>query len=663
MFIHSVPDSAPAEIQIFRPYGKATIWEQRNLLELGAQMGSQVFLWECMALNPHYVDLLQRAWMQDDIATVTNAYPDHENIQGPTGRDVAEAITQFVPTESTLITSEINFLPLFRDACARKKTKFMSIGEYAGDLVADDLLDLFPYQEHPRNIALVAKLAHEVGLDPQLAVVVMADNVVPDIGVLRSYPQVRLRGRRLRFTNGCSANERAGFLASWQRIGLDLSPDADPETMVVTVVNNRDDRVARSEVFSRILVEDLSVDRHVIIGTNISGLLGFIRSALDDFLSQNPLLTTADLSDPQGQSRAETRLSRMMARFRIPTPSWDALRRRLIVYAHGCGLEAHPTEGLETCCRGLLENPSDVLALAAVRSELGKDAQLRQRLGESITARASEAAERKGEPPEVDRPAERTELEDHFLDQLARQVVASRLRATLAQAFMRRDQALAEGFQASFREVYRALFLSSLEVVQDPKTKGDEIARRCASCVPPGTRVEIMGTQNIKGTGLDFVYRWISVQTVSDELARFETGHAEDRLAALRALVGFEDHGQMDMGLISAFLGHFSPRNDVESALADELRAKADAFGRKSSDPDPKSRAKKSAGGGLLAFAEGWLDFLDATNRYRKAQVVLGDLRHRRISHRRAALRMREIQNREKGGWLRASFSLRKRRS
>src|SRR5690606_22408584 len=62
MFIHAAPLGPQVEIYTFRPYGKATIWEQRDLLQLAAGLDSEVFLWECMALNPEYVDILQRGW-------------------------------------------------------------------------------------------------------------------------------------------------------------------------------------------------------------------------------------------------------------------------------------------------------------------------------------------------------------------------------------------------------------------------------------------------------------------------------------------------------------------------------------------------------------------------------------------------------------------------
>ena len=58
----------------------------------------------CMGLTPAYVDILQRHWMRDDLSTITNTYPDHEDLQGPAGLDVATTITQFIPVNGQLYT-------------------------------------------------------------------------------------------------------------------------------------------------------------------------------------------------------------------------------------------------------------------------------------------------------------------------------------------------------------------------------------------------------------------------------------------------------------------------------------------------------------------------------------------------------------------------------
>ena len=93
MFLPCHTHGELVELPLFRPYDKATIWEHRNMILLASQLRSSAFLWECMGLTPAYVDVLQRQWSRDDLATITNTYPDHEDLQGPAGIDVARTIS------------------------------------------------------------------------------------------------------------------------------------------------------------------------------------------------------------------------------------------------------------------------------------------------------------------------------------------------------------------------------------------------------------------------------------------------------------------------------------------------------------------------------------------------------------------------------------------
>ncbi len=197
MFIHAPRGDKAREVFIYRPYDKATIWEQRDMLRLGTRLDCDVFLWECMALSPRYVDLLQSQWMRDDLVTLTNAYPDHEDIQGPAGVDVAQTIAGFLPRRGQALTTEREMLPILKDEARKKHTELQVVGERAEYLLPDDVLERFPYNEHPRNIALVAAMAERLGIEREYAIFQMADNVVPDLGVLKKYPQVRLLGRDL----------------------------------------------------------------------------------------------------------------------------------------------------------------------------------------------------------------------------------------------------------------------------------------------------------------------------------------------------------------------------------------------------------------------------------------------------------------------------------
>ncbi len=292
MFLQGDSYGPLREVPLFRPYDKASIWEHSNVVRMAARLRSSVFLWECMGLTPSYVDVLQRQWTCDDIATITNAYPDHEDVQGPAGWNVATTIAGFAPRKARVITTEEQMRPLLHTACQQERTSLRGLGWLESGLLTSDVMNRFPYTEHPDNVALVAAMAEDLGIERDVALKEMADQLVADLGVLRTYPVAELGTRRLEFTNGMSANERFGCMGNWERSGFaSHDPESEPGTWITTVVNNRADRVARSRVFASILVRDLSADRHVLIGGNLGGLLGFIWEDWDDTMHDFSLWT------------------------------------------------------------------------------------------------------------------------------------------------------------------------------------------------------------------------------------------------------------------------------------------------------------------------------------------------------------------------------------
>src|SRR5262249_48159292 len=69
---------------------------------------------------------------------------------------------------------------------------------------------------------------------------------------------------------------------------------------------------------------------------------------------------------------------------------------------------------------------------------------------------------------------------------------------------------------------------------------------RIARSIPPGAHGSIMGIQNIKGTGLDFVYRWVSRDVVERSLLKVESGTAQEHDGGLRELLVHDDYGLFD---------------------------------------------------------------------------------------------------------------------
>lgn len=606
MFIHAMPGVLAHEVFIYRPYDKATIWEQRGVLALGKRLGVRVFLWECMALQPDLVNLLTSQWMRDDYSTITNAYPDHEDVQGPAGYDVAQVISEFIPPNGRLFTTEDQMLPILKEMAKSKNTSIRAIGERESMLIGDDVLARFPYHEHPKNIALVSALAQALSVPAAVALAEMADNVVPDLGVLKTYPRVAHAGRTVAFTNGMSANERTGALGNWTRMSFDQHDvDREPSRWIITVVNNRADRVARSEVFARFVVQDIGAHKHFLIGTNVSGLVGFMNDALEKHL-----VAIAPTRDLEGDAQARhqlvlTRLRKAFLNLKLADPS---------VVSVDAELEALRLPRLDP---GLVS-----AALAPASPDEGF----------SAGKRAVDALVPKEYPAEA-RP--------FVVDALAKR----RIKRAIIAAVDEHLQSDPRRVDKIFADAYRALFQEQMVPLYDPTLTGDQIIDLIAQSAPPSARIDIMGLQNIKGTGLDFVYRWVSLEAVERALAKAKSNNAEDVDAGLRALLVHDDYGLVDsvhaMEQLSARAGN--PAVDAVLTRLGPIVAKKRAA--------LSAKRSKSAGDLVRGFIGKTFDYLDSMRRQAMAREVVDELVAGRLSHASAAIEMRNVVARAKGAW------------
>jgi gamma-polyglutamate synthase len=625
MMIHARRDRSAREIFLYRPYDKATIWEQRKVLGFAERLKARVFLWECMALQPRFVAILIDEWMQDRMTTLTNAYPDHEDVMGPSGEDVARVISTFMPHRGVTFTAEDQMLPLLRSEARRRGTELVEVSPLDAALLPKDLLDRYPYREHPANIALVLALAEHLGIDRTWALVKMADHVVPDLGVLKTYPTVRHRGRRLTFSNGMSANERAGFLSNWTRLGFNrIAPDDQPDVYLVAVINNRADRVPRSRVFAEVLTRDAPCDVIVPIGTNLDGLHGFLEQEIERWISGVRL----------GASDAlEVWLEKVddaLAHLRLP-PTRQTLETRLARILEGHGLSGSVS--------------SEIVASSDVQAALDSGAAVSGPLGARLGSEPSQG------PHDALAWADREETLAH----------ADRLATLYSKAFaFRRDveQAVRDGRHAEalrlYRENVRSLWLQRIRILWDSHATGDQVIDRIAREVPPGHDARLLGCQNIKGTGLDFAYRWISLDQVCRTLSRLRND-PQGRSDSLRWLMAHGDYGLVDVRLALEELRAIKASGAPEwAAHQSELDATVGKLERLEADKTAKLAGSEPAGllVRLMTRLEPLVDHLDSTRRSRWAKRVMEDLLEQRISQANAAVLLRDIVARGKGGWL-----------
>jgi len=716
MVLHAPPGGSATELFIYRPYERATIWEHAQVLQLAARLEAPIFLWECMALRQDYVEQLQMAWTRDDLSTITNTYPDHEDIQGPTGLHVAETIASFVPRQALLLTTETQMLPVLRDQAKRRQSELCSISEEEVAALPADLLDRISYQEHPANISLVAAMAKALGLDREEAIILMADHVVPDLGALASFTPMRHLGRILEFTNGMSANERTGFLNNWQRAGFsEFDPLRQAGSYHVALLNNRRDRVPRSRIFASILVNDAPCHRCVLIGTNVEGLRSYILQALNERLRA---------FDPfgAGDEGVEDRLHAMARQLRLVAPgallratgprlglppqqlevaaralddtmyaapsrplSLAEARQRLQPLAgqlnalaeHAGGVfqdlanpsaaSVHPyleapifhdledrDEGTDGLAEQWLDTAAETLAYESLhRACLGMRRQAAAPLDEESETEAALESETDDEASFWD-DEDTLEMPDGDAELMAAIEVPEAKNVTVQEVLSFETERVAlsdedkRDLRRAARALYKQLFEAHLITVDDSDASGDKVNDIIARCAPAGAHVRFMGMQNIKGTGLDLVYRWVhAAQPLrwTEDLAHPERSV---RTAALTRLERWREWSIPACQEVLRGLDAMNPdaalspaRSAVRQTLVEELETRRELASRRAPVVSLKDRL----------FSWGWMvvDPFDALFRRWRSDRIWTDLAAQRISHARAARELARITDRQRG--------------
>lgn len=651
MIIAAMPRQPAEEIFLFRPMEKATIYEQVQVLQAAERLGCEVFLYECMALNPRYVEVLQDGWMHDDYGTLTNAYPDHEDVQGPAGRNVAEVIGGFAPRATVTWTCERQMLPILQEVGRPRQARLRPVAVSDAEMITDDVLQRLPYQEHPANLALLVHLAREFGVDDDFVLKEVADHLVPDLGVLRTFPALHVAGRELRFTNGMSANERLGALGNWRRLGFDRHRcRLAPQEWIVCVLNNRADRIPRSKVFAAMVAEDLAAHAFVLIGTNVGGLVAAIDEAVEAAAER------WQVADCRDRAALDRRLGQVCERLKL------VARHAVDCTFHvRCVLLAcsQPVERVDAWLQGPVWR--QVMAQAeAVRgdeAERASDA-LRaawQAVRPSCLADWAPAWQERSEALPRDRLGV-----DQAIEQVGRfwrqyRQCCSLQRGLVAELGAEGLSPAADGILRRFVAVYRR---EQLVVIEDPQATGDQVIQTIVTSVPPGHAAHCLGMQNIKGTGLDFAYRWVALLRVSQWSWDLRSPLPERRRAAVREILTAGDWHYFDSHVALAAL--VAARADERWQAADEqalldraiahLRQQVDSCGQGLDQVQVERRWYDI----LATICEPPLDVIDSIIRRVAFQRTLADFVRGRLARARTAATMQGLVKRQKGGWLKA---------
>ena len=186
----------------------------------------------------------------------------------------------------------------------------------------------------------------------------------------------------------------------------------------------------------------------------------------------------------------------------------------------------------------------------------------------------------------------------------------------------------------------------------------EEIISRIVEEVPPGFLAKIMGLQNIKGTGLDFVYRFQAWDTCHEACLAM-TENNDQAQKGLDTLLAMPEIGQLCQQMVAGAIekAQRNPalkRADSEKQL-ELLREKLDH------DIDKTANLGQDFGtrdGGLIGKFKDWIvdnahqyfDTNDSLRRRERADLIYRELAHCRIGRQRAIVELRKINKRQKAG-------------
>ena len=584
MMIYSKSSGEQCEIPLFRPFDKASIWEQSDVLSFARSVNADVFLWECMGLTPRYVKILRR-WMQDNFATITNAYPDHEDILGPTGIEVAREMSAFIGSKTQVFTSEQTMMPILNEAATNNDTTLIQVHWGDGFQITPDIRALYPYDEHPDNIALVAKMAQYIGIEKDFVFKETAERIVPDIGVLQHFEAAPIGKIKQSFVNSMSANERLATLENWRRLGL-FDMNELPHIQTIALINNRNDRVARSKVFAHIVVEDLSFDYVVVVGSNVDGFYAYLEQALQERISR--IVSNQDYDD----------LNQLLKQLNVSVSVEDWLEKANI------SLPDNPLTEKE------ITDPESLYGALCSRFEPADP---------QINLLMSSFEQRRTLQP--------------LLDMHPKPINTVQLKPVID------------------------LFNKRCILVDDPHITPDALTTKLSNLACDYQHQLIVGMQNIKGAGLNYVYTWQKYQKTHQlckKLLSMQVSQAEFRAYltqfAQQDTFSILETDYLNEALIRiAALSH--AQNEFSQAEISHIKEKLIKSNR--INEIEKANVKRSK---VVTFTlqviESFLDAGAAVKRKKMAQQVYVDIATQRITIDKAISVLSKLNRGQKPGWL-----------
>ena len=233
----------------------ASIGEQIKLMRYFSKQSPDVMVLECMAVNPQYQWISEHRIVRSTLSVITNVRKDHIDEMGKTNQDIALSLSNSIPYNSKLITSENKHYNIFKSVSQKRNTQIVKTHNEDIDY---DYIENFHYLEHPENISLALKVCQELGVSKSKALEGML-KVEPDPGALLIW---NIKNKN-QFVSAFAANDPDSTFKVWGLIKNKFNNN------VCVFLNTRNDRRYRTNQLIDLVTNRINPDLFIIRGDNL----------------------------------------------------------------------------------------------------------------------------------------------------------------------------------------------------------------------------------------------------------------------------------------------------------------------------------------------------------------------------------------------------------
>ena len=248
----------------------ASIGEQIKLMRYFAKQSIDALVIECMAVNPQYQWISEHRIVNSTLAVITNVRRDHIDEMGTTANQIASSISNTIPFNSKVITSENKHFNLFKDIAEKRNTEIEN--SEILDITKEYLND-FPYLEHPENIKLALKVCQELGVKKDIALEGML-KTNPDPGALLIWDIIN-KNKKNQFVSAFAANDPDSTLKVW-----DLIKEKTKNKKCI-FLNTREDRRYRTIQLIDLIYAEIKPDLLIVRANNVTSLINEYQDKID----------------------------------------------------------------------------------------------------------------------------------------------------------------------------------------------------------------------------------------------------------------------------------------------------------------------------------------------------------------------------------------------